>query len=79
MEILQKINEVIINPLILLLFGVAILVFLWGVAEFILSLNSDDARSKGKQHMLWGVIGLVIMFSVWAIIQFLGASIDQFA
>ncbi|PCI29652.1 hypothetical protein COB55_01775 [Candidatus Wolfebacteria bacterium] len=78
MDLLESIDKVIINPIILLLFGLALLFFLWGVMQFILNMSSDDKRTEGKQHMIWGIIGLTIMFSVWAIIKFIKGTIQQF-
>lgn len=67
-EIIYKINDIIVNPIIILLFAIALLVFLWGVAEFILNMGSEMARSNGRKHMFWGIIGFAIMVSVWVII-----------
>ncbi len=60
----------IIDPLMVLLFGAALLVFAWGIVEFIWGLSSgSENKEKGKQHMLWGVLGLTIMVGAYAIIQ----------
>lgn len=65
----DTVNEVILFPLISLLLGVAVLVFLWGVFQFVANAESEDARSTGKKHMLFGIIGIVIMVSALAILQ----------
>lgn len=67
-ELTNKIVEYIINPLILLLFSLALLVFFWGLAQFILNMGSEEDRSTGKRHMLWGIIGMFIMFAVYGIL-----------
>lgn len=67
----RKVNKLIINPLIALLFALALVFFLYGVVEFIASPADEDKRSKGKKHMLWGLIGMFIMFAVWGIIGIL--------
>lgn len=67
--IILRINEVILNPIIILLFALAGLYFFWGVAQFILNMENEAARSEGKKTMLWGVIGMLIMFGVWQIIN----------
>ncbi len=60
----------IIDPLMVLLVGAALLVFAWGIVEFIWGLSSgSENKEKGKQHMLWGVLGLTIMVGAYAIIQ----------
>lgn len=67
-EFLANVNEFIINPLILFLFALAILFFLYGVFEFFLNQSNDEKKTTGKQHMLWGIVGIAIMLSVWTIL-----------
>ncbi len=62
---LAKVDAQIINPLILLLFALALAYFLYGVFEFIANWNNDEKKTSGKSHMLWGIIGLTIMMGVW--------------
>lgn len=66
---LHKILELIVNPLIVLIFIVALVVFLYGVLEYIRGADSEDARQKGSRHILAGVFGLFIMISVFGIIN----------
>lgn len=68
---IHKVNQVIINPIIMLLFAVAVLVFLYGVFEYIRNSDSEDGRTQGQRHMLSGVFGLFIMISVFGIIHFI--------
>lgn len=64
----EKLNDIILFPLIALLTGVAMLYFLWGAFQYIANADNDQARSTGRQHMLWGVIGLLIMLSAYTIL-----------
>ncbi len=73
-DIIKAINREILNPLIALLFAVALAVFLWGLVEFIASADNDQARSRGKQHMLWGVVGMTIMVGAKMIIRVVTAT-----
>lgn len=68
---IHKINQVIINPIIMLLFAVAVLIFLYGVFEYMRNSDSEDGRTQGQRHMLSGVFGLFIMISVFGIIHFI--------
>ncbi len=68
MSLINKIVTEIINPLILVLFSVAIVVFFWGVIGFIWSSGSEDKRTTGKQHIIWGLVGLLIMATAAGII-----------
>lgn len=64
-----NVNRLIINPLIILLFAVAMVMFLYGIVEFLMNGENEEKRTTGKQHMMWGVIGLTIMMGVFAIIN----------
>jgi hypothetical protein len=40
-----------------------------GIVEFLYAMaKGGTAGDEGKEHMKWGVIGMVIMSSVWGII-----------
>jgi len=68
-ELLNRINEYILNPVIYLLFAIALLVFLWGIFIMISRASSEEARSVGRKNMLWGIIGMIIMVAVYGIIN----------
>ncbi|MBL1434332.1 hypothetical protein COB87_002065 [Candidatus Wolfebacteria bacterium] len=59
----------LVNPFIILLIGVATIIFIYGVLEFLGTFGKgDEARIKGRSHMVWGLIGLAIMFGVFGIL-----------
>lgn len=64
-----KVNDVIIFPLIALLLAVAFLVFIFGCAQYIMNAASGAGREEGVKHITWGIIGLVVMVSAWAILS----------
>ena len=74
-SLILKINKVIINPAIGFIFAVALATFLFGVVEFILKKESDEGRATGKQHMLWGIIGMAIMLGAFGIINLIISSL----
>lgn len=61
------INE-IVNPIILFIFGLAVLFFVYGVVQMIMHADDPTARATGRNHMLYGAIGMFIMISAWGII-----------
>jgi len=67
-------NTFIVFPLIGLLSAVAFLVFLWGCAEYIMNANNSTARTEGVKHITFGIIGLVVMMSAWAILSIAAAT-----
>ncbi len=66
---LGKVAEVILNPLIVFGFFVAMLYFFWGIFKFVLSSGNPSDHEEGKKAILWGLIGMFIMFSVFGIIH----------
>ncbi|MEK7114221.1 MAG: hypothetical protein AAB850_01590 [Patescibacteria group bacterium] len=68
-EFLVKVVEQIINPLILLLAATAFVVFLWGLFQFIAHAGDEAKRVEGRKAVLWGIIGLVIIFGAYGIIN----------
>lgn len=68
---LGRINQAIINPIIYLLFAVAFVFFFWGLVQVVRgSKEGGEDFQKGKQNILYGLIGFVIMFGVYGIINF---------
>lgn len=66
------INQFINDTLVPLVFGIAFLVFIWGVFKYFIQGGGDsEAQEKGKQLMLYAVIGFVLMVSIWGIVNLL--------
>lgn len=51
------------KPLMMLLFSTALLLFIWGIVEFVKNAENSEDRNKGKQHMLWGIVALFAMLT----------------
>ena len=64
-----KLQTAILFPLMMLMMSVAFLVFLWGVYEYVLGAADESARTTGRAHMLWGIIGFLVMISAYAILS----------
>ena len=67
-QLITNINSQIIAPIILLLFVFSLVLFFWGVFDFIRGADSEETRKIGRSHMLWGIGGMFIMVSAWGII-----------
>lgn len=78
-ELISRLATHLINPMIKLLFIGALVMFIYGVVEFIRNADSEDGRSDGKRHMIWAVVGMAIMVSVNAIINIAVRTIENFA
>jgi uncharacterized membrane protein YidH (DUF202 family) len=64
-----SVNSLIINPIIILLFALALAYFLYGIYEFISNQENEEKKTTGKSHMIWGIVGLVIMMGVFTILN----------
>lgn len=72
---ITKVQEQILTPIITLLSLAAFLLFLWGIVEFIAGSEDEEKRRSGQQHMIWGIIGLVIIFGANAIVSLMKATV----
>jgi hypothetical protein len=54
------------------IFALSFLVFVWGVLNYLfLHGGNEEKRAEGRQFILWGVLGMVILFSVWGLVNML--------
>jgi uncharacterized membrane protein YidH (DUF202 family) len=74
-EFLGKVQDAILTPIITLLSLGAFVLFVWGVVQMIASSEDEEKRKTGQQHMIWGIIGLVIIFGANAIISLIKATV----
>ena len=72
---LTKVEVALINPLITLLALGAFLLFVYGIVEFVAGAGNDEKRVVGQRHMIWGFIGLAIVFGAKAIIAISAATV----
>ena len=60
----------IVNTLVPIAFTLAILAFFYGLAKFIFGAGNDEARASGKKVMIWGLVAIFVMASLWGIVTF---------
>lgn len=69
----NNLTDLIGNTVTDLLLTVAVAAFFWSVIMFIWnrSRGDVDAMKDASNRLLWSVIGLFVMFSIWGIVNFL--------
>ena len=73
---LVKIFLALMRTAVPVIAGLALLVFIWGLVKFISRVGGDEkAVTEGKKLMIWGLIALFIMISIWGILRFFSASL----
>ena len=45
--------------------------FIWGVVQYVINGEEEAKKAKGKQFMIWGIIALAVMVSVWGLVSIL--------
>ncbi len=69
-DIVRKLTDVM-SATIPGLFSLALLLFFWGIAKFVLNTSDEKAVAEGRKTMFYGIIALFVIFSVWGIIRLL--------
>lgn len=67
--ILERFRQ-ILNLLVPILITVAVLWFFWGLIEYIK--GGPEQKDTGKHYMIWSVIALFVMVSIFGLIGLIG-------
>lgn len=70
-ELTNDIVAFVNGSIVPLIYALAFLLFMIGMLRYFFLEQGEEGREKGKQLMLWGIIGFVVMFSVWGIVRLL--------
>jgi hypothetical protein len=66
--IIGVLNTVVVPTIFTLAFGA----FIWGVVNyFFLHGTEETKRKEGRYFILWGIIGMVVLVSVWTFVKLL--------
>lgn len=64
-----------IGGLIPIIIGVAVLMFLFGVMQYVTASDSDKQK-EARLTMLYGIVVLFVMVSIWGLVGLLGDTLD---
>ncbi len=79
MTFAQFVNSLITNvagPVGGLIFALATFYFIWNVAEVIRKSSQPEELAKLKDKVLWGVIALAVMLSLWGLVRILTGTLN---
>ncbi len=66
----RQLIYIINNILVPVIFALAFIVFLYGVARaYIFSRGDPEETKKGHSLILWGIVGFVVMISLWGLVN----------
>lgn len=61
----------ILSRVVIMLIAFAVIFFLYGILKYITAGDDEEKRTKMKNVMIYGIIGLFVMVSFWGIVNIL--------
>lgn len=61
----------LIKRIIPLLIAVAVILFIVGVIKYVMSGDDEEARGKSRNLMIYGIIGIFVIVSIWGFVAIL--------
>ena len=74
-ELVTLIINSILKPFVTLIFGLSFAAFLWGMYKYISSAN-EGGKEEARNTIVYGLIGLFVMVSVWGLVRILTGTFD---
>ena len=63
--------RLILEKVVVLLVSFAVIFFIYGITKYITAGEDEDKRNKMKNLMVYGIIGLFVIVSMWGIVYLL--------
>ncbi len=62
--------KALLDQLVVFLIALAIVWFIWNVIRYTMS-SDDDKKSAAKSQMIWGIIAIAVIVSIWGLVSIL--------
>ncbi|MDB5254242.1 MAG: hypothetical protein JWL80_308 [Parcubacteria group bacterium] len=66
----------LVSSAILVAGGLGLLAFFIGLVKFIFKADDVKSHAEGRNQMVWGLIAIFVMFSVWGLVRFIGTAFN---
>ncbi len=60
----------LLNKVVPVLIALGVVYFVWGVISFVIA-DDEEAKTKGKDRIIWGIIGLAVIIGMWGLVAVL--------
>ncbi|MFA6076502.1 MAG: pilin [Candidatus Paceibacterota bacterium] len=60
----------ILNSIVPILIALGIVYFVWGVISYVIG-GDEEAKKKGRDKIIYGIIGLAVIVAVWGLVGIL--------
>lgn len=68
-SLMCKIGQ-LLNSVVPVLIALAVVYFVWGVVSYVIS-DDEEAKSKGRDRIIYGIIGLAVIIAMWGLVKIL--------
>lgn len=65
-----------LNRVVPIIFALALLAILWGLAKTLKSSDAEAERTKGKNIAIYGILALTLMVCTWGVVNYVRNLID---
>ncbi|MFA6177611.1 MAG: pilin [Candidatus Paceibacterota bacterium] len=67
--IMCKISQ-LLNAVVPVLIALAVVFFVWGVVSYVIN-DDEEAKSKGRDRIIYGIIGFAVIVALWGLVRIL--------
>lgn len=64
----------VLNLVIPIVVTLGVIYFIWAVIQYV-TVKDEEERAKSRSHMIYGIIGLFVVVSIWGLIGFIGSTV----
>lgn len=64
-----------LNAVVPVLIALAVVYFVWGVISFLIA-NTEEAKTTGRDRIIYGIVGLAIIIGMWGLVNLLRNTFD---
>jgi len=58
--------------------SVSVIIFVYGLVKYAFTADEkQDERQKAKKHIIWSMVGFILIFGAWGIMVFISHSVDS--
>ncbi len=61
----------ILDATVPFIIGLTVFVIIWGIFNYVVHGGEEEKRAEGRNFIIYGIIGLFLMLSVWGLVNIL--------
>ena len=73
-ELLNFFTCLLLDSVVPLLMALAVVVFIYGVIQYMINANDSAKREEGRNFMIWGIVALFVITSIWGLVKLLAGT-----